>query len=271
MSHLLFLSIIIGTALLLLFHTFMVRTTIAECHAPRLRKLTLIHITDLHGRTRFLNGPLHRLINKWQPDLVCVTGDLVQHRGQLDRVMGEIGRIRAREGIFFVPGNYEREEKRVIGKKRYTDQEYDEMKQVWEGVMRVLENRGVALPYEKGIFYLYGFDNSVYGNEAYVPQDREEEPAFTVFLAHSPNIISYIEKRGLRANMLLTGHTHGGQVRLFGKTWGAYKHFHVGAKPDKHVGLFAVSRGLGTTKFPVRLGCFPEITVYRFNSDRISP
>ncbi|HZG81439.1 MAG TPA: metallophosphoesterase, partial [Brevibacillus sp.] len=86
--------------------------------------LTLIHITDLHGRKRFLNGPLHRLINKWQPDLVCVTGDLVQHRGQLDRVMGEIGRIRAREGIFFVPGNYEREEKRVIGKKRYTDQEY---------------------------------------------------------------------------------------------------------------------------------------------------
>lgn len=270
MSYLLFLIILIGMALLLLFHTFWVRTTIAECRTPLLPKLTLIHITDLHGRTRFLNGPLHRLINKWQPDLVCVTGDLAQHRGQLDRVMGEIGRIEAREGIFFVPGNYEREEKRVIGKKLYTDQEYEEMKQVWEGAMRVLENQGIALPFENRILYLYGFDNSVYGNEAYVPQDREAGPAYTVFLAHSPKIISYIEERGLRADLLLTGHTHGGQIRLFGKTWGAYKHFHVGVKPDNRVGLFAISRGLGTTKLPVRLGCFPEITVYRFNSDRIS-
>ncbi|RNB78021.1 metallophosphoesterase [Brevibacillus panacihumi] len=269
MSHLLFICIMIGMAMLL-YHTFLVRTTIVECRAPRLPALTLIHITDLHGRTHFLNGSLHRLINKWQPDLVCVTGDLVQFRRQLKRVMGEIGRIEAREGIFFVPGNYEREEKRVIGKLRYTDQEYERMKRVWEGSMRVLENQGIAVPFENKILYLYGFDNSVYGNEKYVPQHREEEPDYTVFLAHSPNIISYIEERGLRADLLLTGHTHGGQVRLFGKTWGAYKHFHVGVKPDNRVGLFAISRGLGTTKLPVRFGCFPEITVYRFNSDRIS-
>ncbi|WHX29754.1 hypothetical protein [Brevibacillus agri] len=60
---------------------------------------------------------------------------------------------------------------------------------------------------------------------------------------------------------------HGGQVRIFGRTIGAYKHFHVGQKADENVGLFGISRGLGTARLPVRLFCFPEITVYRINHD----
>jgi len=267
---LLFIGTISGIAVLLVVHTLYVRTTMIELHAPGLPALTLIHITDMHGRKHFLNGSLHRLVNKWQPDLVCITGDLVQHRGQLEQMMKEIGRIKARDGIYFVPGNYEREEKRFIRKKRYTEQEYESLQETWKMSMHVMQNQGVAIAYEKGSLSIYGFDNSVYGKEAYVQEERKEDQAFTVFLAHSPKIITYIEEAGLRADLLLTGHTHGGQVRLLGKTWGAYKHFHLGAKPDSRVGLFAINPGLGTTKLPVRFGCFPEITVYQINPDRFS-
>ncbi|WP_254613171.1 hypothetical protein [Brevibacillus sp. HB1.2] len=86
-----------------------------------------------------------------------------------------------------------------------------------------------------------------------------------IFLAHSPNIISLIHSESLKADLLLTGHTHGGQVRLFNWTIGAYKHFHVGQKEDQSVGVFGISRGLGTSRLPVRLNCFPEITVYGIN------
>jgi uncharacterized protein len=233
----------------------------------RLPALTIVHITDLHGRTRFLNGKLHRLINKWQPDIVCVTGDLTQHRGQLEQVVQEIARIQAKDGIFFVPGNYEREEMRGLRKRRYSQSEYEVMKQVWQQSMIVLENSRASLTYDNGLFTVYGFDNSVYGNEHYTPHPRETKPDFTLFLAHSPKIISYIEKNELSADLLLTGHTHGGQIRILGKTAGAYKHFHTGVKADRRVGIFAISRGLGTVKIPLRLNCFPDMTVYRINAE----
>lgn len=87
----------------------------------------------------------------------------------------------------------------------------------------------------------------------------------TIFLAHSPNIISLIYNEDLKADLLLSGHTHGGQIRLFNRTVGAYKHFHVGQKEDQSVGVFGISRGLGTSRLPIRLNCFPEITVYMIN------
>lgn len=264
-------TIIAGISVIawLLIHTLFVQTTVVDMNHARLPALTIVHISDLHGRTRFLNGSLHRLINDWQPDLVCVTGDLAQHPEQLEGVMREIARIRAKDGIFFVPGNYEREELRGFRKRKYPKDTYNRMKQVWQQSMIVLENSGASLSYHTGKLEVYGFDNSEYGNERYTGEHdgKGKEKAFTLFLAHSPNIISSIKRHELTADLLLTGHTHGGQIRILGKTVGAYKHFHIGAKADQQVGIFAISRGLGTTKIPVRMHCFPEVTIYRINKD----
>lgn len=264
-------TIIVGISVIawLLIHTLFVKTTVVNMNHARLPALTIVHISDLHGRTRFLNGTLHRLIHKWQPDLVCVTGDLTQHEGQLEKVMREIAKIQAKDGIFFVPGNYEREELQGFRKRKYSNSTYNRMKLVWQQSMIVLENCGASLSYNTGRLEMYGFDNSEYGNERYTHEHdgKGNEKAFTLFLAHSPNIISYINRHELTADLLLTGHTHGGQIRILGKTAGAYKHFHVGAKEDRQVRIFAISRGLGTTKIPVRMHCFPEITIYRINKN----
>lgn len=265
----LILTIIAGISVIawLLFHTLFVKTTVVNMNHVRLPALTIVHISDLHGRTGFLNGSLHRLVNDWQADLVCVTGDLTQHEGQLEKVMREIARIQAKDGIFFVPGNYEREELRGFRKRKYSNSTYKRMKQVWQQNMTVLENSGASLFYHTGKLEVYGFDNSEYGCERYTGEQKGEEPAFMLFLAHSPNIMSYIKKHKLTADLLLTGHTHGGQIRILGKTAGAYKHFHIGAIADQQVGIFAISRGLGTTKIPIRMHCFPEITIYRINKN----
>ncbi len=195
-SYLGILLFLAAGAMYVVVQTLYVQTTRVHLTVKDLPSLTLIHITDLHGRIRFLNGSLHRLLNRWRPDMVFVTGDLAQNSGQLAYVMDEIARVRVKRGIYFVPGNYERE-----------------------------EMRGVR---------------------------------------------SLIRDVEVHADLLLTGHTHGGQVRLFGKTFGAYKHFHIGSKKDRQVGLFSISRGLGTSRLPLRLHCFPEITVYLINQQNQS-
>jgi len=258
--------VVIGAATLLI-HTLYVKTTTISMSVPDVPRLTLVHLTDIHGRIRFLNGPLHRLVNRLAPDIVLVTGDLAQHSGQLNQVLTELSRINHRGGgIYFVPGNYEREEVICLRKRLYSSEAYAANKKAWEKHMIVLENEGRLIKMGDSRILIYGFDNSTYGNERYAWDDSEPVD-LTVFLAHSPNIITLIHQNGLKADLLLSGHTHGGQIRLFGKPLGggAYKHFHVGQKVEETVGIFSISRGLGTAKLPVRLCCFPEITVYQIN------
>lgn len=257
--------VFIGAATLL-FHTLYVKTKTISMSVPGVSRLTLVHLTDIHGRIRFLNGPLHRLVNRLAPDVVLVTGDLAQHGGQLNQVTTELSRINPRVGIYFVPGNYEREEVICLRKRLYSSEAHAANKKTWEKHMIVLENEGRLIKIGDSRILIYGFDNSTYGNERY-GWDDSDQADLTVFLAHSPNIITLIQQNGLKADLLLSGHTHGGQIRLFGKPLGggAYKHFHVGQKGDEAVGIFSISRGLGTAKLPVRLCCFPEITVYQMN------
>ncbi|NRS17694.1 metallophosphoesterase [Brevibacillus sp. HB1.4B] len=256
------LCILMGM-IFLAYHTTYVKATTVKLTLPGVSPLTLIHLSDLHGRTRFWNGELHKLVNAYDPDIVIVTGDLTQHSGQLTRVLNELAKIKSEDGIFFVPGNYEREAGR-FRKKAYSAAGFHSRKEAWQQVMTVLENESTVIEKDSSRIWIYGFDNSIYGNEQR-PRQEIQQANLTIFLAHSPNIISLIHSESLKADLLLTGHTHGGQVRLFNRTIGAYKHFHVGQKEDQSVGVFGISRGLGTSRLPVRLNCFPEITVYAIN------
>ncbi|MED1953756.1 metallophosphoesterase [Brevibacillus centrosporus] len=265
----LLLSIAAG-GMVFVYHTLYVQTTPVHLSHPRMPPSIFIHITDLHGRTRFLNGTLHRLVNRWRPDMIFVTGDLTQNRDQLANVMREIAKLVPKDGIFFVPGNYEREELRGFQKRNYTGADYAASKKQWQTCMKVLENQDSIVRIGDTRMRIYGFDNSTYGFEQYHKEVSDEQADCTVLLAHSPSIISYIRANGVHADLLLTGHTHGGQIRLLGKTLGPYRHFHVGIKKDDHIGLFAINRGLGTSRIPLRFCCFPEITVFLINQQKSS-
>ncbi|MGG4451995.1 hypothetical protein [Brevibacillus porteri] len=52
------------------YHTTYVKATTVKLTLPSVSPLTLIHLTDLHGRTRFWNGDLHKLVNAYDPDIV---------------------------------------------------------------------------------------------------------------------------------------------------------------------------------------------------------
>ncbi|WP_010274777.1 metallophosphoesterase [Paenibacillus senegalensis] len=222
--------------------------------------LTVVHLSDLHGSLRWVNGRLSKLVRRLEPDLVCLTGDLATRQAQLSRVMNELALIAARCPIYFVPGNYEREQQRRLFFKESIV--LPPALSAPGSPVQMLLNDGEVLQCKGNRLLIYGFDNSIYGNERTSPSFLTADPIYRLVLAHSPSIIHYIEERSLPIDLLLTGHTHGGQVRLHNRTWGAYRHYHCGVREYASGQFFGINRGLGTVKLPLRWNCRPEITVY---------
>ncbi|SFT08137.1 metallophosphoesterase [Paenibacillus sp. BC26] len=224
---------------------------------------TFVHLTDLHGRTRFINGSLSRKVNRLKPDIVLITGDLASRKKQLAAVLKEVQQIKCPQ-LYFVPGNYERECMEGFRKRIYSDQEYNEILQALQSQrIAVLSNRGTALTMNDQKALIYGFDNSIYGNERLSMSVEEMRSyPYVILLAHSPSIIKCIQDQELPYDLLLVGHTHGGQIRLLNRSFGAYKDYHVGLKRMDGRRNFFINRGLGTVKIPIRVACAPEIAVF---------
>ncbi|SDX07981.1 metallophosphoesterase [Paenibacillus sp. CF384] len=231
--------------------------------------LTIVQLSDLHGRTGFINGSLSQKVNRMKPDIVVITGDLVSRKKQLAAVLKEVQKIDCPQ-LFFVPGNYERECMEGFRKRSYSDQEYEQIIQRLQNQnISVLTNHGATAAMKNQKVLIYGFDNSIYGNES-LTMTREEMSSFPyiILLAHSPSIIKLIEEQQVPYDLLLVGHTHGGQIRFLNRTLGAYKNYHVGLKRVDERRNFFITRGLGTVKIPIRLACSPEIAVFHIGLER---
>lgn len=244
---------------------------IAGLH-PALEGYTIAVLTDLHHTPRSRRGPLERAVRAAvdaQPDLVALLGDygvswkLLPHASQrLYRVgleaLGPILRplTGARDGVVAVLGNHD-----------YYPRAPDEVRAWLESLgARVLRDDAVTI--ERGAATLV---------VAGVP-DPTEEPigagwcraehgdAPRVLLAHHPDSVLFL-RAPCRVDLMLSGHTHGGQIRL---PWlGApVTHSRVcrrrtasGWVPNGRAPLY-VSRGIGTI-VPARFLAPPEVVVVR--------
>lgn len=242
----------------LLLETLLIR--VGEQTLPNPCVLRAVQISDLHGRTCFLNGNLSAQVNRLNPDVVFLTGDLANDHADLEHVLNEIDQIRCPH-ILFVPGNYERMDARLgrARKRTLTETEYQAVLKQIAGHVTVLSNAGITLHLKGQRLHVHGFDNARYGDER-APMQPWPPAERVVLLAHSPNIIGLVQAHHLTFDALLVGHTHGGQVRLFGRAFDEYRHFRAGRNPTPQ-GLFYVNRGLGTSRLPFRLGTPPEILV----------
>jgi predicted MPP superfamily phosphohydrolase len=133
--------------------------------------------------------------------------------------------------------------------------------------IKILRNNHAVIKTAQGDLYVAGVDDPVGGQDAIdetlenIPQD-----AVVILLAHSPDIVGQVA--GKDVDLILCGHTHGGQVNLPITTRlhtgnPLYSRYRSGLFNVGNTFLY-VNRGIGTSYLPVRFFCRPEITVFSF-------
>lgn len=217
----------------------------------RIVQISDIHIGSLLGRD--FAARLVERVNALEPDLVAVTGDLVD--GSVRHLAEEVAPfagLRARHGVFFVTGNHDC----YSGAASWT--------RAVEGLgMQVLRNRRVEVRRGDAVFDLVGVDDHHArlvgeGGEdvARAVAGRDpERPA--VLLAHDPATFRRASREGI--DLQLSGHTHGGQIWPFVYVVRLATPWVAGRYREGRAQLY-VSRGTGFWGPPMRLGSPAEIT-----------
>jgi predicted MPP superfamily phosphohydrolase len=195
-----------------------------------------------------------RMSNAASPNLVVVTGDLVASGVDFhDDIAHVIGKLRADDGVYVSMGNHD-----------YFGDGEPLITLLREKGAVVLRNEGTTVTRGNARLFVAGVDDT-WTRRANLDRalERREPGTFTLLLSHDPALFPAAAKQGIR--LVLSGHTHGGQVALpfFPKllSLGKLAHrFHLGLYRDGDSTLY-VHPGLGTTGPPIRVGVAPEIAI----------
>jgi uncharacterized protein len=203
-------------------------------------KLSIFFISDIHRRLIS-----EKIIDevKGKADMVVIGGDLTEKGVPFERVAENIRRLKEIGPVYFVWGNNDYEV------------DYHELDALLlqEGV-KILDNTAVRFESAEGEkVSLLGVDD-ISKNRARLDLallDADDQ-GFRILVSHNPGIVSKIQEDH-RISLILSGHTHGGQIRFF--RFGIYEK--GGIRKIKETTLI-VSNGYGTTALPLRLGAPAE-------------
>jgi predicted MPP superfamily phosphohydrolase len=219
----------------------------------------VVQISDLH-----LNGfgsheqRVARVANDTKPDLILITGDSLDHGGRehlLHEFMGALDREVPKLSIM---GNWEYWSNLDVPGYARLYARYN---------CRLLVNESANLDFGSRRIRFVGIDDLVGGHPAFDTsfEDRTDVSA-EVILAHCP---AHREVLADHRSLMISGHTHGGQVTLFGwnpilpRGCGGYNRgwYQPG---DGIAGPLYVSRGIGNSMVNLRMGSIPEVAVFEF-------
>lgn len=223
---------------------------------PALDGMTLVHLSDCHftGRVgKAFFGEVVRLACEQRPDLIAVTGDLVDTEACIDWIPDTLGRLRAPGGVYFVLGNHDlrvdvRRLRRVLVESGLIDLGGRWVRAEVRGQPIIVA--GNELPWIAPAADL----------RAAPPRGAGGGP-LRILLSHSPDQLDWA--RAHDVDLMLAGHLHGGQIRL-PLVGPILSPSHRGVRYSSGVfyrepTLLHVSRGL-SGELPVRLNCPPELT-----------
>ncbi len=230
----------------------------AEFHGFRIVQLSDIHHSPFLGEGEIAEAV--RRANELHSDLTVLTGDYISHsRDYIPGCARELGMLRAPHGVFAVLGNHD----------HWTDGEMMHRALAEQGV-RVLCNESVRVVLGGSYIRLAGVDDLLVRRDDLQTALQETHRDETrVLLSHNPAIIREAARAGV--DLVLSGHTHGGQINwrmLAGRE--DRKTARWLRRPSRrlmrgHAQLGStqlyVNRGLGTVVVPLRYGCPPEITL----------
>ncbi|WP_407306705.1 metallophosphoesterase [Desulfosporosinus sp. SB140] len=232
---------------------------------------TICQLSDLHLESlRMTPELISRAVASGKPDLLVLTGDIISTRTDLDKVDTYLGKLSAPYGKYVVLGNNDYSHLSHTLLKRYLKQ--------FQGLgWNPLLNQASFLSSLN--LWIIGIDDPATAHDdvdlAYQKvlamkssPESTQNPPFRLALAHSSDCLDDVAIYG--ANLLLTGHTHGGQIRLPGlaplitNTYlgdkGIYEGYHIVNDTPLYI-----NRGIGESVIPLRFNVPPEVTFFTFH------
>jgi predicted MPP superfamily phosphohydrolase len=225
----------------------------------RFENFRITQLTDIHhSRILGIDQVRHvvELAQQTKPDMFVLTGDYTTtYRRFIEPCAEALGQLNASDGVWAVLGNHD----------HYTDPELT-TRALQRRHITVLENANTTLQRGPDSLQLSGIDDWSWNFTDWTSAFSGLKPSTpTILLSHQPSVLDLEQTQNVA--LILSGHTHGGQVRLPGL--GAPMRFATREmKYDR--GLFQrgetqlyVSSGTGVIGLPVRFGVRPEIAVLR--------
>jgi predicted MPP superfamily phosphohydrolase len=219
----------------------------------------IVQISDLH-RDRWMTPQrlehIVHLVNQQQPDLIAITGDLITRNlpELVPSLEVNLSQFQAKDQIVAILGNHDHQNNA-------------------NGIIQVIQHSGLiylgnniyTLKRGSELLHIAGVDDVQLGHSRLdlVMQKLPKQGA-AILLAHEPDFADISAATG-RFDLQLSGHTHGGQIRLpFLKPpvlppWG--EKYYLGRYQVGNM-IEYTNRGLGMTGLHLRFGARPEITVF---------
>lgn len=216
----------------------------------------IVQISDLHnaefGKE---NKKLLETIRSCSPDIIVITGDLVDsNHTNVERAVAFVKEAVKIAPVYYVTGNHE----------YWLDPSENE--QMMQGILAAgaydLDDEAVRIEKGDSSFLLVGLDDQHLSDETLKNLLQEQKNELSIVLAHEPQYLQ--NYANAEADLVLTGHAHGGQIRL--PFVGGIVAPDQGFLPEYTSGQYnstdtemIVSRGLGNSIIPVRLFNYPEV------------
>ena len=214
----------------------------------------IIHLSDTHHSPFTSLEHIERVVkvaNRLKPDIFLLTGDYVSHeREYIAPVAAVLGSLKAKYGVHACLGNHD----------HWTDAELVTHLFRGEGI-NVLVNEGFRLAARGASFWLAGVDDYMVGKTDVPAALKGSYPdEMKLLLAHNPIIFREAARVGV--DLTLSGHTHGGQIKVRSdeKRILPKRRLKAGLHTRRGSQIY-ITRGIGTVVVPIRYQCPPEISL----------
>ena len=237
----------------------------------------IVQISDLHNKSFGKNNyKLLKEVEKLNPDAICITGDLIDGENKKYQVaLNLIDRLTEKYNVYHVIGNHE--QKSLTKKHKHLYEEYS--RNLYEKNIISLDNKVVQIKKGKSHINLYGivipleyypYFFSKHKNKKSTLENKFikdklgkiKDDEYSILLAHNPFFFEDYSSWG--ADLVLSGHVHGGIIRIpyIGGLLSPNREFfpkYDYGKYEKKSSTMLLSKGLGGAKIFLRVNCKPEI------------
>ncbi len=212
----------------------------------------IVHLSDIHHspftRLSYIEKVI-QIANRLRPDIFALTGDYVSHDEEyIEPIAKALGKLKAKYGTYACLGNHDH---------------WTNAKAITEAFekanIKLLVNRGFFFELNGSKIWICGVDDYMVGKaDMKSALKGSSDSDFKLLLAHNPQLLRPAARYGI--DLMLSGHTHGGQIRFRNERKLIPRRLKSGLFAHKETQVY-ITRGIGTVVVPLRYQCPPEISL----------